>query len=154
MTDCISRKHGERHETPYQCDIPGCPRQAGFRTQNDLDRHRESLHGVVLPHDTTFRCVGVNCPKPGKQWPRLDNFKSHCQRMHASEDIDDLIKRFIPTIAPRSLWSSPDGIQIRAPYQCMGYRSAMLYQKSRQIPLWRLTVTDVSASSSSGPKDQ
>ena len=93
ITNHLARKHQQRHEKPHKCTISGCPRKEGFTTKNDLDRHKKSLHGISLPNDRSFKCAGAQCNKRGKIWPRLDNFKSHCQRMHSKEDLDELLKK-------------------------------------------------------------
>ena len=90
------RKHLHRHGKPFVCHEPDCSRgPKGFSTKNDLDRHKKSVHHII-PENTTdrsFKCAGINCSKRDKVWPRLDNFKSHCLRMHKTEDVDELIKQ-------------------------------------------------------------
>ena len=41
----------------------------------------------------SYKCASASCKNPGKEWPRLDNFKQHLVRMHAGEDVQDLIDR-------------------------------------------------------------
>jgi hypothetical protein len=91
---------------PYVCLEPDCPRIAGFSTRNDLDRHKRSVHRISSDsrYTTAYKCAGINCAKPDKIWPRLDNFRSHCERMHGKEDINALLRRsVIPLIVPRRL---------------------------------------------------
>ena len=83
-----------RHTRPFQCEEPNCNRKAGFSTKNDLERHKKSVHKIA-PRSTTdksFRCAAANCPKRDKIWPRLDNFRQHCHRMHSKEDCEELVK--------------------------------------------------------------
>lgn len=42
----------------------------------------------------SFRCVADRCKNKDKLWPRLDNFKQHVQRMHKTDNMDDLIQRY------------------------------------------------------------
>ncbi|KAL8946991.1 MAG: hypothetical protein Q9222_006681 [Ikaeria aurantiellina] len=89
------RKHMLRHEKPYKCDVPGCSKVDGFSTNNDLDRHKKSVHKIMPKNSTdrSFRCAAINCPKKEKIWPRLDNFRQHCLRIHQEEDCDDLVRK-------------------------------------------------------------
>ncbi|KAL8690297.1 MAG: hypothetical protein Q9224_004438 [Gallowayella concinna] len=89
------RKHLLRHEKPYKCIIPGCSKVDGFSTNNDLDRHKKSVHKIMPKNssDRSFRCAAINCPKKEKIWPRLDNFRQHCLRIHHEEDCDELVKK-------------------------------------------------------------
>ncbi|KAL9600861.1 MAG: hypothetical protein Q9219_002903 [cf. Caloplaca sp. 3 TL-2023] len=87
------RKHMLRHEKPFKCDVVGCSKVDGFSTNNDLDRHKKSVHKIMPKNSTdrSFRCAARNCPKKEKIWPRLDNFRQHCIRIHPEEDCDDLV---------------------------------------------------------------
>ncbi|MCJ1439376.1 hypothetical protein MMC27_008768 [Xylographa pallens] len=90
------KKHLHRHSKSFVCGEADCSRGSkGFSTKNDLDRHKKSVHHIVLENtmDRSFKCAGINCAKREKVWPRLDNFKSHCIRMHKTEDLDELIKQ-------------------------------------------------------------
>ncbi|KAL8958299.1 MAG: hypothetical protein Q9183_005866, partial [Haloplaca sp. 2 TL-2023] len=88
-------KHVLRHEKPYKCDFPKCPKVDGFSTQNDLDRHKKSVHKIMPKNsnDRSFRCAAMNCPKKEKIWPRLDNFRQHCVRIHDGENCDELVRK-------------------------------------------------------------
>ncbi|KAI4223114.1 MAG: hypothetical protein LQ349_007492, partial [Xanthoria aureola] len=88
-------KHMLRHEKPYKCDVPGCSKVDGFSTNNDLDRHKKSVHKIMPKNssDRSFRCAASNCPKREKIWPRLDNFRQHCLRIHPEEVCDELVKK-------------------------------------------------------------
>ncbi|KAL8688096.1 MAG: hypothetical protein Q9218_005905 [Villophora microphyllina] len=85
------RKHLLQHEKPYKCDVRGCTKDTGFSTQNDLDRHKKSVH-KIMP-ESSFRCAARNCYKAQKIWPRLDMFRQHCLRIHPDEACDDLVSR-------------------------------------------------------------
>lgn len=89
------RKHMLRHEKPFKCDVPGCSKVDGFSTNNDLDRHKKSVHKIMPKNSTdrSFRCAASNCPKKEKIWPRLDNFRQHCIRIHQEEDCDELVRK-------------------------------------------------------------
>ncbi|KAI4278719.1 MAG: hypothetical protein LQ337_000828 [Flavoplaca oasis] len=89
-----------RHEKPYKCDVLNCQKNDGFSTNNDLDRHKKSVHKIMPTNsnDRSFRCAALNCPKREKIWPRLDNFRQHCKRIHpevqdSSEKLDELKNR-------------------------------------------------------------
>lgn len=70
----------------------------GFATENDLQRHRKSVHGASprIGNKTGYICAA--CPEPSdgssrKWWPRLDNFKAHLRRKHAERDEEGIISR-------------------------------------------------------------
>lgn len=91
-----------RHVKPYKCDVPGCSKNDGFSTNNDLDRHKKSVHKIMPTNsnDRSFRCAALNCPKREKIWPRLDNFRQHCKRIHpevqeSSEKLDELVRKSV-----------------------------------------------------------
>ncbi|ROT37725.1 hypothetical protein SODALDRAFT_204233 [Sodiomyces alkalinus F11] len=92
-------KHHQRHSKPHKCDVPGCPRQEGFSTLNDLDRHKRSLHPDLATAGPRYRCHLDQCQNKDKLWPRADNFRSHLKRVHAivlSPD-EDLIGFVVPS---------------------------------------------------------
>lgn len=97
------RKHDFRHRKPYVCEVPGCLRTAGFSTRNDLERHTKSKHPAAIPENEStkkFRCHVPGCKSKDKAWPRLDNFRSHLKRVHAShlrtdDAFDDMIRRYV-----------------------------------------------------------
>ncbi|KAJ5253777.1 hypothetical protein N7524_010957 [Penicillium chrysogenum] len=84
------RKHKARHKKLFKCDVPNCPRKDGFGTINDLARHKICVHNKEPERGPKmiYMCFGTICPRPNKQWPRLDNFKQHLNRMHHEEDGD------------------------------------------------------------------
>lgn len=65
----------------------------GFGTRNDLERHAKSRHKIapVSSVDRTYMCKAPGCPRPAKPWPRTDNFRQHCKRMHCHLDVDKLV---------------------------------------------------------------
>jgi len=71
--------------------VEGCNRTDGFTTQNDLDRHKKSLHQV--PSGKSYVCAVPHCAKKTKVWPRADNFRQHCQRLHKEWDLSVLMDR-------------------------------------------------------------
>ncbi|KAL9027266.1 MAG: hypothetical protein Q9196_004183 [Gyalolechia fulgens] len=92
----IAKNQSEhKHEKPFKCDVPGCSKIGGFSTNNDLDRHKKSVHKIMPKNSTdrSFRCAALNCPKKEKIWPRLDNFRQHCFRIHPGEDCDELVRK-------------------------------------------------------------
>ncbi len=72
------RKHEFRHTMPYFCVFPGCPRKEGFSTMNDLQRHRQTVHGL----DCKYRCDVGPCQHKFKLWGRSDIFRQHLKRAH------------------------------------------------------------------------
>ena len=74
--ESVGAKHHQK-EKSFHCDVPNCARsKTGFGTRNDLLRHKKCVHKIETLdyNDKSFRCAGQNCPKPGKYWPRLDDF--------------------------------------------------------------------------------
>lgn len=86
-----------RHEKPFKCDIPGCQTTDGFSTNNDLDRYKKSVHEIMPKNSTdrSFRCAATNCPKREKIWPRLNNFRQYCVRIHPEEQYDELVRKSV-----------------------------------------------------------
>ena len=84
-------KHKLRHDKPFRCDFQGCSRREGFTTQNDLDRHKKSLHQIHS--GKSYMCAAPHCAKKTKVWPRADNFRQHCQRLHKDQDLHELMDR-------------------------------------------------------------
>ena len=83
-----------KHVKPFVCEVEGCKRDGrGFSTSNDLDRHKKSVHGIVVANSKSYKCAADGCQNKLKVWPRLDNFKQHIDRMHSTEDQFILIKQ-------------------------------------------------------------
>lgn len=82
------RKHYNRILRPFICDRNGCSKkEVGFATNNELVRHKRTVHGDNLK--TTFICTRGDCAKenPPKRWPRADNFRAHLKRVHKIEQV-------------------------------------------------------------------
>ncbi|KAL8726299.1 MAG: hypothetical protein Q9166_006801 [cf. Caloplaca sp. 2 TL-2023] len=76
-------------------NLNGCYHVDCFSTNNDSDSRKKSVH-KIMPNNSTdrsFRCAAINCPKREKTWPRLDNFRQHCLRIHSEEELDELIRK-------------------------------------------------------------
>ena len=83
---------------PFKCTFKGCNRDKAFTNKNDLERHMKSVHGIRPPSSMglqSYSCKGRDCTGKSKIWPRLDNFRAHCLRMHPKEDLESLIQRFV-----------------------------------------------------------
>jgi len=89
----LNSKHLATHARRHTCDEPGCPRKIGFSTINDLERHKKTVH-KILGHSRVYHCFGKGC-KSDKIWPRLDNFKHHLEKLHPTENTDELIRRLV-----------------------------------------------------------
>ncbi|KAI5858174.1 hypothetical protein GGS23DRAFT_616498 [Durotheca rogersii] len=83
------KKHHQRHIKPFKCDVKNCPRDGGFSTRNDLDRHKRSLHPDELATGNRYRCLLGLCKDKKKIWPRADNFRAHMKRIHHIAPITD-----------------------------------------------------------------
>lgn len=79
-----------KHLKPHKCTQHGCLRESqGFTTSNDLNRHIQSVHpNIIVPDARYWECLVPLCKLSSKQWPRLDNFRSHLKRMHGLEGLD------------------------------------------------------------------
>ncbi|KAI1762015.1 hypothetical protein GGR53DRAFT_521933 [Hypoxylon sp. FL1150] len=83
------KKHKQRHDKPFKCDVPGCTRPDGFSTPNDLDRHKRSLHPDEKATGNRYRCPIGPCKSKDKIWPRADNFRAHMRRVHQKVSLSD-----------------------------------------------------------------
>ena len=100
-----------RHEKPFKCTFEGCSRSSlGFSTRNDQDRHQKSVHKIAptTATDKTFKCAHPNCKTPAKIWPRADNFRQHCQRLHPDWDTDVLVNRSLVPSAQVGYSKAPE----------------------------------------------
>jgi hypothetical protein len=89
----LGRKHSARHDRKHKCRFVECVQhKKGFPTENDLDRHLLSVHNVNKRGTKVYRCFGKGCTKPDKNWPRLDNFKQHLNKMHGEDMIVQLLR--------------------------------------------------------------
>ncbi len=41
----------------------------------------------------SYMCAVPHCAKKNKVWPRADNFRQHCQRLHKDWDLNKLMDR-------------------------------------------------------------
>lgn len=48
---------------------------------------------MSLPGALEYRCAAELCHKRDKVWPRADNFRQHCQRLHPEIDTLELMKK-------------------------------------------------------------
>ncbi|TKA77167.1 hypothetical protein B0A55_04469 [Friedmanniomyces simplex] len=92
-----AQKHSLQHAKPFTCEEMGCTRREGFATQNDLQRHRSSVHHLIPLVGRTHGFICTACPPPQagqrpKFWPRRDNFKAHVKRKHLGVDVEHLIQ--------------------------------------------------------------
>jgi hypothetical protein len=93
-------KHLQRHKKPHLCTYPDCSRSAnGFASNNDLVRHKRTVHGE-MQNGRTFICHHDACAKKDKYWPRADNFRSHLLRVHklqikAEDDLGDYVYQYV-----------------------------------------------------------
>ncbi|KAI1778318.1 hypothetical protein F4818DRAFT_296663 [Hypoxylon cercidicola] len=88
-TKSESKKHKQRHDKPFKCDVPGCPRAEGFSTPNDLERHKRSVHPDEKAAGNRYRCPIGPCRNKDKIWPRADNFRAHMKRLHQKAPLSD-----------------------------------------------------------------
>ncbi|MCJ1393379.1 hypothetical protein MMC18_006252 [Xylographa bjoerkii] len=84
-----TKTQGKVSSSAQSCDI--C--KWLFGTKQELLRHMKGVHGYLRPNDRSFLCKGLGCTGRDKIWPRLDNFRSHCRRMHPKEDLVELVKK-------------------------------------------------------------
>ncbi|KAK5117683.1 hypothetical protein LTR62_005106 [Meristemomyces frigidus] len=105
-----AHKHAHIHEKPFWCTEIGC--QKRFATNNDLERHRGSVHGLMPRVGKSNGYVCQMCPPPHggrpKFWPRKDNFKAHIRRKHPQNDLEQLM-RFSETVRPQNAFTADTG---------------------------------------------
>jgi len=78
----------------FKCSQPSCSRTQGFITVHGLRKHLKRVHIVKVDRKTkSYKCASTKCIIPAKIWPRFDSFILHIIRMHADEDLVDLIAR-------------------------------------------------------------
>lgn len=86
------KKHMQRHTKPHHCREPGCARDEGFSTPNDLERHKKSVHKIASGRQ--FRCHHGACKENLKIWPRADNFRQHLRRRHKLKNVDVDLEKY------------------------------------------------------------
>ncbi|KAI1093198.1 hypothetical protein F5B19DRAFT_167385 [Rostrohypoxylon terebratum] len=100
------KKHKQRHDKPFRCNVKNCTRSEGFSTPNDLDRHIRSLHPEEHASGNRYRCLIGACKTKDKIWPRADNFRAHMKRVHRKDQLsdNDLDQyKFSPTNSPNDV---------------------------------------------------
>ncbi|CAK3997749.1 Hypothetical predicted protein [Lecanosticta acicola] len=116
-----AKKHELTHTRPHRCDQQGCSRKDGFATDNDLQRHRKSVHNLQPTVGSTvgYTCVACNVPdgQRPKFWPRRDNFKAHIKRKHLNWNEELLIEKSKQAMRPGDACTADDDAQ--------GVRTAM-----------------------------
>lgn len=109
-------KHKQKHTKPHHCKQPGCNRNKGFSTKNDLQRHLASVHKL---YTVVYHCRHGTCPtkaKKEKDWPRADNFRSHLKRVHRiSLKAEDDLGRYEVRILPEQDLVGPSSAVVLAP---------------------------------------
>ncbi|KAI2606056.1 uncharacterized protein GGS25DRAFT_533219 [Hypoxylon fragiforme] len=142
------KKHRQRHEKPFKCDVKDCTRREGFSTPNDLSRHKRSLHPREYAAGSRFICPFGACKSKDKIWPRADNFRAHMKRVHLEEITadDDLEKYKFDPIHPSKENSDPTPESTTAEF---GQFNALLTNNtscaSESWPLPRSPVIDLSS---------
>lgn len=108
----LYRKHTNRHLKPHKCGISACSK--GFATQNDLDRHKRTVHRAECCNENNsivYLChhcesqSGTQTTRKQIGWPRKDNFLAHLDRKHSitlshTESLDKYIVRNRPQPPP------------------------------------------------------
>ena len=90
------RNQARKHECEY-CS----PKQKVFKTVNDLDRHRKTVHSTIKPGERVWKCRVPGCSVATKIWARLDNFKQHVVRMHDkkyADEAENMCVSYDPTV--------------------------------------------------------
>ncbi|KAK5086011.1 hypothetical protein LTR70_007629 [Exophiala xenobiotica] len=90
------RNQARKHECEY-CS----PKQKVFKTVNDLDRHRKTVHSTIKPGERVWKCGVPGCLVATKIWARLDNFKQHVVRMHDKKyaaEAENMCISYDPTV--------------------------------------------------------
>ncbi|KAI6826362.1 hypothetical protein KC332_g8743 [Hortaea werneckii] len=112
-------KHRSQHTRPHRCSEPYCKRTQGFATNNDLERHRKSVHGKTPTVGMKKGYVCKACPPVPeghkvKFWPRRDNFKAHAVRKHVSdknkEVLDELLAVSETERPPDAVDAGPESV--------------------------------------------
>ncbi|KAI7196774.1 hypothetical protein KC363_g627 [Hortaea werneckii] len=102
-----------------RCSEPGCRRTQGFATNNDLERHRKSVHGKTPTVGMKKGYVCKACPPvPAghkvKFWPRRDNFKAHALRKHVADKdkkaLDELLTASETERPPHAVDAGPESV--------------------------------------------
>lgn len=85
------RKHKKRHEKPYGCTFPQCPKR--FGSKNDWKRHENSQHCQL----ELWKCSESSRVDPneicGKACHRREQFKAHVSKDHGITDPAEIDRR-------------------------------------------------------------
>lgn len=122
INDSDKRKHMKTHEKPFKCyddDCKGDP--YGCATDNDLWRHKETVHGIYRPTSVFYKCCVPACPKAAEIHRRKDNFRDHIKRMHVQstktktethirdDDVEYWVSRSVYKPTPAEVQGLRDG---------------------------------------------
>ncbi|KAK3499040.1 uncharacterized protein B0T23DRAFT_306819 [Neurospora hispaniola] len=111
-------KHKQKHTKPHHCLEPGCKRDIGFSTKNDLQRHLASVH---KKYNVVYHCCHGTCPtktKDEKDWPRADNFRQHLRRVHQIYlKAEDDLKRYEVHLSQEQVLAGPSSVAVFASQQ-------------------------------------
>ncbi|KAI9886282.1 MAG: hypothetical protein M1823_001891 [Watsoniomyces obsoletus] len=131
-------KHHLRHDKPYKCSVPDCPRTEGFITVNDLDRHMKCKHKTSTSSRPmkVWRCAADDCQGKDKSWLRLDNFRNHLKRLHAGQDMNMLVRQSEVLVSEKS---EPDEIIEDMPSR----KSSVAFEALSLLPLLEFTDRQV-----------
>ncbi|XXH03550.1 hypothetical protein Hte_009955 [Hypoxylon texense] len=143
------KKHKQRHDKPFKCEVPGCARTEGFSTPNDLDRHKRSLHPDEKAAGSRYRCPIGPCQNKDKIWPRADNFRAHMKRVHQKTQLsdDDLDKYKLRTL-PKEDSDLVRGSTVPDFHQFNGFAIENTIHRPSSWELHRNPIMDISAESS------
>ncbi len=92
----LRKKHVDKHDRPFRCEVRECPGELGFTSQHDLLKHQKSFHPAAGPdqgetfepleslvpkNETTAKWACPNCPK---RFTRGFHLRNHI-RTHSNE---------------------------------------------------------------------
>ncbi|KAI4867329.1 hypothetical protein F4820DRAFT_457023 [Hypoxylon rubiginosum] len=143
------KKHKQRHDKPFKCEVPGCSRTEGFSTPNDLDRHKRSLHPDEKAAGSRYQCPIGACKNKDKIWPRADNFRAHMRRVHQKTALsDDELDHYRIRISPKEDSDLIRGSTAPDFHQFSGFAIGNTNHGPSGWELHRNSVMDISAESS------
>ncbi|KAK3402774.1 hypothetical protein B0T20DRAFT_7418 [Sordaria brevicollis] len=128
-------KHKQKHTKPHHCTQPGCNRNKGFSTKNDLQRHLASVHKM---YTVVYHCLHGTCPtkaKKQKDWPRADNFRQHLKRVHGIHlKAEDDLKRYEARVLPEPELVGPiSAVVLAPPMQMMAQQNGDSWTDQAQL---------------------
>ncbi|KAI2638942.1 hypothetical protein GGS26DRAFT_580676 [Hypomontagnella submonticulosa] len=142
------KKHKQRHDKPFKCDVKNCTRREGFSTPNDLDRHKRSLHPDENAAGSRYQCPIGACRNKEKIWPRADNFRAHMKRVHqkelsSDEELDEY--KFRP-ITPSKEPSDQTGASMAPEF--IGFSTVLPETITNPTSSWRASQDSIVAKTS------